>query len=127
MPTYEYICENCAYKFEQFQSIKAKAIRKCPKCGKVSLTRLIGTGAAVIFKGPGFYHTDYRSESYKKAEKKEKSTTEDTKKKETKPKDSKTNQKSKTDSKEKKQISMVGNLWAVQTATLPAANPSFGA
>jgi putative FmdB family regulatory protein len=85
MPTYEYECENCRYEFEQFQSITAKPIRKCPKCGKERVKRLIGIGAGVIFKGPGFYATDYRSESYKKAAEKEKSTTsKDTDKKETK-------------------------------------------
>ena len=72
MPTYEYSCENCGYEFEQFQSITAKLLRKCPTCRKMSLKRLIGSGAGVIFKGSGFYQTDYRSESYKKAAKKEK-------------------------------------------------------
>jgi len=84
MPTYEYICERCGYEFEQFQSITAKPIRKCPKCRKASVKRLIGAGAGVIFKGSGFYQTDYRSESYKKAAEKDKGTTsKDTKKKET--------------------------------------------
>ena len=67
MPTYEYICEKCGYRFEKLQSITAGVIRKCPKCGKPALKRLIGTGAGIIFKGSGFYATDYRSESYKKA------------------------------------------------------------
>jgi predicted nucleic acid-binding Zn ribbon protein len=53
--------------------MKAKSLRKCPKCGKTKLNRLIGSGAGVIFKGSGFYETDYRSESYKKGEKSEKS------------------------------------------------------
>lgn len=74
MPTYEYICENCGYEFERFQSITARPIRKCSRCEKRGLKRLIGTGAGVIFKGSGFYQTDYRSESYKKGEKDEKST-----------------------------------------------------
>jgi putative FmdB family regulatory protein len=74
MPTYEYICDNCGHKFEQFQAITARPVRKCPLCGKVSLKRLIGAGSGLIFKGSGFYQTDYRSESYKKAEKTEKST-----------------------------------------------------
>jgi putative FmdB family regulatory protein len=73
MPTYEYICENCGHEFEQFQSMKAGPLRKCPKCSKNKLKRLIGAGAGVIFKGSGFYETDYRSESYKKGEKSEKS------------------------------------------------------
>ncbi len=67
MPTYEYKCSACSHTFEQFQSMKDPALRKCPSCGKAGLERLIGTGAAVIFKGSGFYQTDYRSESYKKA------------------------------------------------------------
>jgi putative FmdB family regulatory protein len=72
MPTYSYECENCGHEFEQFQYITAKSLRKCPRCGKLKLRRLIGTGAGVIFKGNGFYETDYRSESYKKAADKEK-------------------------------------------------------
>jgi len=68
MPTYDYICRACDHEFELFQSMKDSAKKKCPKCGKSSLERLIGTGAAVVFKGSGFYQTDYRSESYKKAQ-----------------------------------------------------------
>ncbi len=71
MPTYEYICDNCGHDFELLQSIKARSLRKCPKCGKLTLKRLIGTGAGVIFKGSGFYATDYRSEGYKEAAKKD--------------------------------------------------------
>jgi putative FmdB family regulatory protein len=67
MPTYEYKCNACAHRFEQFQSMKDKPLKKCPACGKNALERLIGTGAAVLFKGSGFYQTDYRSEGYKKA------------------------------------------------------------
>jgi putative FmdB family regulatory protein len=67
MPTYEYICHACGHEFELFQSMRDTVKRKCPKCGKPKLERLIGTGAGVIFKGSGFYETDYRSESYKKA------------------------------------------------------------
>ena len=67
MPTYEYRCDNCDHEFELFQSITAKPLRKCPECGKNKVNRLIGTGAGIIFKGSGFYETDYRSESYKKA------------------------------------------------------------
>ena len=67
MPTYEYVCEGCGYEFERFESITARPLRSCPKCGKKKVKRLIGTGAAIIFKGSGFYQTDYRSESYKKA------------------------------------------------------------
>jgi len=66
MPTYDYVCEACNHEFELFQSIKEEAKRKCPECGKNKLRRLIGPGAALVFKGSGFYKTDYRSESYKK-------------------------------------------------------------
>jgi len=101
VPTYEYLCEKCGYEFEKFQSITAKPLRKCPSCGKSSVKRLIGTGSGVIFKGSGFYQTDYRSESYKKAEKKEKEGTAE-KKKTTESKDSKTSEKPKSDTKAKK-------------------------
>ena len=67
MPTYDYRCEACEHQFETFQSITAAPMKKCPKCRKTKLRRLIGTGAALLFKGDGFYITDYRSESYKKA------------------------------------------------------------
>ena len=67
MPTYEYVCKACGHELELFQSMTDAPKRKCPKCGKNSLERKIGTGAAVLFKGSGFYQTDYRSESYKKA------------------------------------------------------------
>lgn len=67
MPTYEYRCNYCGHEFEQYQSMKDSPLKKCPSCGKLKLERLIGTGAAVIFKGSGFYETDYRSDNYKKA------------------------------------------------------------
>ncbi|MEX0712535.1 MAG: zinc ribbon domain-containing protein [Pirellulales bacterium] len=66
MPTYDYVCDACDHKFELFQSITAEAEKKCPRCRKRKLRRLIGPGAAIVFKGSGFYQTDYRSESYKK-------------------------------------------------------------
>lgn len=69
MPTYDYLCEACKHEFEEFQSITAPTLKKCPKCGKLKLKRLIGIGAGVIFKGSGFYETDYRSDSYKNAAK----------------------------------------------------------
>jgi putative FmdB family regulatory protein len=67
VPTYDYRCNACGHEFELFQSMSDKVKRKCPQCGKPTLERLIGTGAALLFKGSGFYQTDYRSESYKKA------------------------------------------------------------
>jgi putative FmdB family regulatory protein len=66
MPTYDYVCDACEHKFELFQSITAEPEKKCPECGKRKLRRLIGAGAGFVFKGSGFYQTDYRSESYKK-------------------------------------------------------------
>ena len=69
MPTYEYECEGCGHRFDEFQSFKDEPLKKCPACGKDTLRRLFGTGAAILFKGSGFYETDYRSESYKKAAK----------------------------------------------------------
>jgi putative FmdB family regulatory protein len=72
MPTYDYECDACGHEFELFQGINDPVQRKCPECGKLKLRRLFGTGAAVVFKGSGFYQTDYRSESYKKAAEKDK-------------------------------------------------------
>ncbi len=78
MPTYEYICEKCDHQFDVFQSIKDNALTACPKekCGlkkwgKGKVKRVIGSGAGLIFKGTGFYITDYRSEQYKEAAKKD--------------------------------------------------------
>jgi len=71
MPTYEYRCEACRHEFEEFQSMTSEPIRKCPSCGKRRVKRLLGMGGAVIFKGSGFYATDYRSKSYKEAAKKD--------------------------------------------------------
>jgi len=68
MPTYEYVCKACSHQFERFQSITAPSVRTCPKCGRKRVERKIGLGGAVIFKGGGFYETDYRSESYRKGE-----------------------------------------------------------
>jgi len=69
MPTYDYLCQSCGHELEIFQQITAKPIKKCPSCGEMDLKRLIGTGSGVLFKGSGFYQTDYRSESYKKSAK----------------------------------------------------------
>lgn len=67
MPTYDYKCDACNHVWEEFQSIKAEPVKKCPSCGKSKARRQIGGGAGLIFKGSGFYLTDYRSDSYKKA------------------------------------------------------------
>ena len=72
MPTYDYICDACGHEFEAFESIKADPQTVCPTCHEVKLRRKIGPGAAILFKGSGFYQTDYRSESYKKAAKSDK-------------------------------------------------------
>lgn len=106
MPTYDYVCEDCDHQFELFQSITARPIRKCPNCGKLTVHRLIGAGAGIIFKGSGFYETDYRSDSYKKAKESETKTTTDKstsdKKTETKAKDSKITDTAKSIAKDKK-------------------------
>ena len=65
MPTYEYKCSACGHAFERFQSMSAEPIKRCPECGKAKVKRLIGTGAGLIFKGSGFYITDYRDSAYK--------------------------------------------------------------
>ena len=67
MPTYDYICEACGHHWELFQRITEDPIKKCPACNRRKAVRQFGTGAAVVFKGSGFYETDYRSESYKKS------------------------------------------------------------
>ncbi len=67
MPTYDYQCDACDHKFEHYQGINDDKLRRCPECKKLKLRRLIGTGAAIVFKGSGFYQTDYRSDSYNKA------------------------------------------------------------
>ncbi len=71
MPTYEYVCESCGHAFEKFQRITEDPIKVCPECSEKKVRRLIGSGAGLIFKGSGFYETDYRSESYKKSAKAE--------------------------------------------------------
>ncbi len=96
MPTYEYLCQACGHEFELFQSMSASVKRKCPDCGKLKLKRLIGIGSGVIFKGSGFYQTDYRSDSYKKAAEADKKSSEP---KTTKSDEKKTESKSKPDKK----------------------------
>lgn len=69
MPTYDYECQACGHRLELFQSMADKPKRKCPECGRMKLQRLIGSGGAILFKGSGFYTTDYRSDSYESAKK----------------------------------------------------------
>lgn len=111
MPTYEYVCDACEHEFEEFQSMSAKHLKKCPECGKNKLRRLIGTGAGIIFKGSGFYETDYRSDGYnkdkkadseKKSEKKDDSKKKSEAKAETKSESKPKAEKPKGDSKPKK-------------------------
>lgn len=63
MPTYEYACQKCGHQFEQFQSMRDEPLKKCPQCKKPGLKRLVGSGAGLIFKGTGFYITDYKNKS----------------------------------------------------------------
>ena len=71
MPTYEYICQACGHTFDELQSFSDELLTKCPACKKKKLKRSFGTGAAILFKGSGFYQTDYRSDSYHSAAKAE--------------------------------------------------------
>ncbi len=68
MPTYEYACSKCGHHFEKFQSMRDEPLRKCPKCSKAALKRLVGGGAGLIFKGSGFYITDYRKKGQTRPE-----------------------------------------------------------
>lgn len=79
MPTYDYECDACGHEMEVFQGINDPIKRKCPECGKLKLRRLMGSGAAIVFKGSGFYQTDYRSEGYKKAAQADKKSASDSK------------------------------------------------
>src|SRR5437868_13249399 len=80
MPTYDYSCDSCKHEFEVFEPITAQPQKKCPKCKKNKLRRHFGAGGGLIFKGSGFYSTDYRSDSYKKAAESEKPKTDDSSK-----------------------------------------------
>ena len=68
MPTYQYECAACDHQFEILQSMTDNRLSKCPKCGKNKLERLIGSGSGIIFKGSGFYETDYKKKSVSKSE-----------------------------------------------------------
>ena len=76
MPTYDYICDACGHEFEIFEPITSTPRTDCPECKELKLRRKIGAGAAILFKGSGFYQTDYRSESYKKAAQADKASSE---------------------------------------------------
>src|SRR3954465_3061347 len=113
MPTYDYACDSCSHEFEAFEPITAQPQKKCPKCKKNRLRRLFGAGAGLIFKGSGFYQTDYRSDSYKKAAEAEKPKTDSASsssdssaktesKTETVKSESKSNSSTKSESKSKK-------------------------
>jgi putative FmdB family regulatory protein len=71
MPTYEYECGACEHRFEKYQSMNDKPVKQCPECGKSKVQRVISGGAGVLFKGSGFYQTDYRSKGYKESAKKD--------------------------------------------------------
>ena len=119
MPTYDYACENCGHEFELFQQMTAPVKRKCPECGANKLKRLIGTGAGVIFKGGGFYETDYRSGSYKKAADADKKSAED------KPeKSDKKDAKAKIDAKTEKNSDIAGASSSGATEKKPKATDS---
>ena len=104
MPTYDYECDACGHEFELFQGINDPVKRKCPECGKLKLRRLFGTGAAIVFKGSGFYQTDYRSDSYKKGAEQDKksksdSSSSDSSSSDSSSSDSKSSQSKSSDSK----------------------------
>jgi putative FmdB family regulatory protein len=63
MPTYEYVCEACGHEFERFQKMKEDPVSKCPECDRLEVRRRISSGGGILFKGPGFYATDYRKQS----------------------------------------------------------------
>lgn len=95
MPTYDYVCDACDHKFEHFQGINDPLLKKCPTCKKPKLRRLFGSGGAIMFKGSGFYITDYRSDSYKQgaaADKKVTETSSDSKSTESKPSETKSSE-----------------------------------
>ena len=89
MPTYDYRCESCDHEFELFQQMSAAVETVCPECNEESLRRLVGTGGAILFKGSGFYETDFRSKSYQEGAKSETKASEDKSKKSDKSKQTK--------------------------------------
>jgi len=102
MPTYDYQCGACGHRFELFQPITAGAVRKCPRCGRRTLKRLIGAGAGIIFKGSGFYQTDYRSDAYRKAAEKDKAADKDASGEKDKPASKDTSEQADTSKKDQK-------------------------
>ena len=112
MPTYEYQCSKCGHEFETFQSMRSGALKKCPSCGKLSLKRLIGTGGAILFKGSGFYATDYRSEDYRRAAKAESDNNSQGGKSKSDKTESQAQKKSSVSSDSKKNNSVPGNRGA---------------
>ncbi len=102
MPTYDYVCEACQHSFEEFQSMTAEHLKKCPECKKNKLKRLIGMGGGIIFKGSGFYETDYRSNQYANDQKADQKKVKETKEKKIEKKaEVKTDKKSDSKAKEK--------------------------
>lgn len=89
MPTYEYKCDACGHEFEKFQSMTAAPVKVCPSCGKRKVRKLISTGAGLIFKGSGFYITDYRDQGYKDKAKSESGETKTETKSDAKPAETK--------------------------------------
>ncbi len=94
MPTYDYECRECGHRWELFQQMKENPKRKCPECGRLKARRLIGPGAGIIFKGSGFYQTDYRSQAYSDAAKADKKAEKTANEKSSKKSESKSDSKS---------------------------------
>lgn len=107
MPTYEYECQKCGHLLEAFQSISERPLKRCPKCGVLQLKRLISAGSGLLFKGSGFYITDYRSKEYKE---KAKTDSDKAKPKETKDKKSESSAKPKQEVKKPRHSSGSNSL-----------------
>lgn len=105
MPTYEYVCDDCSHEFDTFQSMKDDRLKTCPECNEDTLRRKIGTGAGIIFKGSGFYETDYKRDNKSGGEKKE-SGSDSSKKSESSSSSSDSNSSSKSDSSSSKSSSV---------------------